>query len=1429
MPFEASTEGPATMLLLDAKPITDLASLMSGVQTTVPVLTTLDPIFHPIPFPIPTPIRLPVQTTVLRAGKPIGYIVTPGADPAPTALGVALKSGTLWLAPSDFGAAFASTPGWVGIPFASATLTASGTVTFPSGQIALDAAATLTLAVTSAIGTTTGPAGDPIGVDFLVAKLVPFPQATIALAPAGATIALGGSASATLYGQTVNATPQTGATAVLVTLGVPYLALPCTVPHETFTIGSSASLELTVAGSAPLTQAGVLFPIVTATPGAFPATVSGWGLSIALGPGMTARFGSLSSPVPLGGAVFALTDAQLFGVLSVGATSATDRYTLWESPAPPSPLPPTQPQLAFPPAQVTIAITNGVLVGFSLNPTQETIAELGILSALLDRPIASDGSRFTIAGIALAVRARTASEITLQIASALPPNPSASLALMAENALIPVAAPNGFILAGTVQNDSVAGALEVIFPTSVIIPTLPDPYAAMYSAARDIASPIGIGAKVSWTATGPPDLTLVVFRTADAGATGTENLGTVAVAAPQRGGVSFALLDVSTKADQWGVGGFTRALSAFTFDELVLNAPNADTFVFTVPGISWEPIVDGTAGVPAWLSAASPDDGTPTVFLVQRTDPTPIVPITALEDYQQAAATAPSTGLLFTLPFGITAALSHHSPAPSPLYLIPAFKFPQAGAAVLTGARVLSVNGGGADPLGITLPGFAAVGYDTSNPAQSDYGAQVLGVLPPPSPAEFWDGTFAPGGSTPEIPVSRIDLSGYGTSMFSDWRDPSITDVGVVRALFDVLLGRTSHEIVQLQTWILPWSVRMQRSVVFDRSDGGEVVKHDSGWKPVGAGQFELLGGDLLPGPISQLQNIRNLVFSDSTVTSSGKTYNPVSFEADVVYAAGLSVAADGGKAVTSTVGLQILGYADDTPGKAPTAAEIIALMQKVGRTNGKTSCIAQVGVGGAAQFTHKVSAFGAAVAAGGTAKLQTALYGTPQLSKDGQWSVSKRPQSQTRPQPVATGTPVPLTLGLPGSATPPTGGHAYTKGWRLLDPEDAQSPDTPQTFYGILQGTGVSKTLYENPLVSDAGDALGFGNKPSLADVGALLGVGDLFPELASALQIPSTDDLPLQGDGFKRTYTWTINEPDRSLLDLGIVHLALVYSAGGTQAQGTLLLDSNGSPTWQLTLTNLSFTARVDGFGSDPLLIITGGFQAGSNVTPGVTNLNVSYGSALSAIQSMFSGLSTLAKDLGGSAELQVGFSGQTLSVQEGFTLPTIPLGFGEISNLGLDLGFSATIPTDLAFHVGIGSAQEPFQWIVDPLTGTGAIVLGVSGGGIDVFIEAGLGLGLAIDLAIASGSASIVVSMSLNVGGGSITIILMLTGNADVDVLGGLASASLTLSAALGISFPLAIPPPDATLSAQVSVGIHISICWVISIDFDGSWSMSETASL
>jgi len=89
-------------------------------------------------------------------------------------------------------------------------------------------------------------------------------------------------------------------------------------------------------------------------------------------------------------------------------------------------------------------------------------------------------------------------------------------------------------------------------------------------------------------------------------------------------------------------------------------------------------------------------------------------------------------------------------------------------------------------------------------------------------------------------------------------------------------------------------------------------------------------------------------------------------------------------------------------------------------------------------------------------------------------------------------------------------------------------------------------------------------------------------------------------------------------------------------------------------------------------------------------------------------------------------------------------------------------------------------------------------------------------------------------------------VLTGTASVDVLGGVASASLTLSAAVGFSLapfppPVNFLPPlpsiptevdfpseTITLLASVSIGIHISICWVVSVDFDGSWQFSQSVS-
>jgi hypothetical protein len=1438
---------PALQASQDAGALTDLLSKVDALRAANPVPgapTIIEPV-------IPFPIHLPQTTTVLRGATTVGYIVTPGGDPAPTGAGVVLKSGILWVQASLLGAAFSAVPGFAGVPFSGATIKATGSVTFSAGKITLDAAATFALDLTSSVTPATGPAGDPVGQDFLAAKLTPFPRATVTFAPEGAAIVLAGQASATIYGQTVKLISASSPIPRDLEFTTPHVAIPCLTALTTFTVSKSTSPEIVLAGAAPILGASVVFPIYNGAPASLPPPADAWGIAIATGPGLSATLAPLTAALTLAAAAFALTPVRLVGLVTNGANRARETYLLWPPAPAPSPLPPAQPPLALPQSQITLDLASGALVAFSADPTQELTIAAGALTAILDRPLDASGQRLPLAGPALLTRIHTASSIVVEVGSTLTQGVT-SLALIAENALVPVGTPNGFLLGGTLTGNVINGGLLIVFPAKAIIPTFPDPYAALYRTTADEEQGLtGISATVAWTPTTAPSVTFALIgesRTAGVTAATTQDFLAADLTPDQSLTPVDRLLDVSTNADQWGILVISRG-NLFSFSGLVLQAPAASTAVFTVPGISWEPVVD-TTNAPAWMSASSPDDGTPTLFLVAVANPAAIVPVATLQQYQ-AAAGSKRTGAMFTLPFGITAELNDTRTNPQlagPTYRIPSVAFPDQK---LTGARVLSITGAPSQPLESTLPGTAEVGYSSSSPS---YGQQVLdGNQPTLSVASFWDQDFGPTGKG-FMPVARIDLSGYGTSMFSDWHDPSIQDVGIVRALFDVLLGRTAHEVVTAQTWIVPWCIRLQRTITFDRSDGGEVIKHDTGWHAVAAGTFEFLQGStvskprILQGPVTKLDNVRNIQFSNTTVIPTGSSihYRPCTFDADVTFAHSLKMAADGKTSVDTVVCTSIQGYADVTASTDVTttlsAGDIMTLLQYEGQVNGSTrvtgttSCVARTHGSGTSQFAMAVTGIGAAVATGSTPKLQTALFGTPQLPKDGQWSIAKRPAGATAPVPVDHNAPVSLTQGTSaGSSVPSSPGSFAADCFRLLDPEDAQSVDSPQNFYSVLQGTGTSKSLFEHPLINDTGNGLGFGNVPGLADAGALLGVAGVFPDLGNVLQIPANQGgLPLNSDGFVKKYKLgaaggqTTPPPDRHLLDIAIVHMVMSYSAQGHPFTGELVLDATpGAPNWSLTLSNLSFETSVEGLGSDPLLIISGGFQAGASTKPGFTNLKVDYGSALSAVQSLLSGLSELAKSLGGDADLDVGFTGNTLSVQQGFTLPTIPLGFGEIQDLGLNLGFSATIPKSLAFSVGIGSQQDPFQWVVSPLAGTGAIVLGVQDGGPNVYIEASLGLGLSLSVAVASGSASIEVGLALDVGTNEVSISASLTGKAELDVLGGLASASLTLSATINVTIEQS--PHQADLSAQCSVGIHISICWVIDISFDGSWGFSETIAL
>jgi hypothetical protein len=245
-------------------------------------------------------------------------------------------------------------------------------------------------------------------------------------------------------------------------------------------------------------------------------------------------------------------------------------------------------------------------------------------------------------------------------------------------------------------------------------------------------------------------------------------------------------------------------------------------------------------------------------------------------------------------------------------------------------------------------------------------------------------------------------------------------------------------------------------------------------------------------------------------------------------------------------------------------------------------------------------------------------------------------------------------------------------------------------------------------------------------------------------------------------------------------------------------------------------------------------------------VSNVNVRYEGILGSLQSIFTNIQQVARFLPGGADagLKVGFSQGHLTVRNAFALPSLPLGTGQITDVAVDMGFDVALsPFDVRFVAGLGSSQNPFRWIVSPLAGTGCVQVAIGNKGLDVLVQAGIGVGLAIDLGIASGSASVALAIELNTDPDPFEIKAILSGRASVDVLQGLASATITLAAGLGIVpppqlfnppfLPPSIPPTEIpsltiTLIASVAAGIHLSVCWVVDVDWDGYWQFRQDIS-
>jgi hypothetical protein len=89
----------------------------------------------------------------------------------------------------------------------------------------------------------------------------------------------------------------------------------------------------------------------------------------------------------------------------------------------------------------------------------------------------------------------------------------------------------------------------------------------------------------------------------------------------------------------------------------------------------------------------------------------------------------------------------------------------------------------------------------------------------------FFNAAFRPTSGLRHVPVSRVDFSGYGASAFSKWINENASAVDVTKVEFDLLTGRTSYGVVEVQSILWPCMARVVRRITLRREGNGAAVR----------------------------------------------------------------------------------------------------------------------------------------------------------------------------------------------------------------------------------------------------------------------------------------------------------------------------------------------------------------------------------------------------------------------------------------------------------------------------------------------------------------------------------------------------------------------------------------------------------------------------
>jgi hypothetical protein len=1090
-----------------------------------------------------------------------------------------IPSGTVWIR-SRF--LVAGAPGMAGLRVAGGTLTTTAAAASIAGRILVNSNAQWVLTVEPE----QPPAGEAAGSDASGASIT-LPQ-TLEVRSNGSPTASGAIGIAG-FGSTLEFN-EAGGAAASDGVSVRFPFGPASLP---WSMGGNRSAAVQLAGSCDATLAVWSLSLSSDAPANLGEAADGGAVQIVLtGPlafrpaGLTG--GTLRSQETM---LTACASSLLMEARRVAGAGRME-LALWN---------PALSRVVFGPEPITRVLYQSERGGGDV----VIVHEGGTIRNRWDLPLRATGSPFGFESRLenFAVLARGEGLFLALVASRDPGNAPEGLAL--ENLYLTVRPPSRLVLLGAYDGIAEVPDGTAIYSFDVLLaqPSLPDPYATNWNPPdAGQAQPAALSTTLTWLAAATPGIESRLERRVffpEPGAVAADEDAILRELFDGHLGShreSLSLLDLSSNDDHFGVAMESLGRLEPTIRENRLNLQFNGMRLLMQPQVLWEPVQFGPVELVSKTNGARTLAGSRSVKLV------PVLPGVMAREWVHSAQGRERCGLMFSLPFGLRAFARFDS--------LEVLQFQRSA----TDASLHSVDFGPGMTSAQQMRLQSSTLRPVDPPAPPDPARTMAGSLRQipnlrPNAAGLASVVDDPGINLQMdelhnfLPLHQADLSGYGLSTFSDWhRD---VPVGITQARFDVLVGRTSLEVIQARTILAPCEAHLVRSIVMERRNSGNVLRFDSGWVAVDDGLFES-PAQFDKGVVIAYRKIRRVRTPGKPLLTlpDGSVWQEVLYDCD----AELENVTAGGQAgrvpvydQTGFIQLQPTG-----PLSAPTADRMALLFAAV---KGVMGGPADIGIRVGGTLDLQVSGLVAGVAPKDgvpTPGFVVAAYGSPKLPRAGQWSaVSVSNAGEASAVDPRRGIPVIRLTGKP-----------YT----FRDPADANRGH-PATEYGLLMTTPTSRVLFPVPSVNPLEPGVLRTAAPAVADPMALAQATGVFPRgvyalraaQAAAFDISGLNDWRMSNPGFDLTAPlpdlakggeWAIQRlfPDAPKLS-GVIDSAL-----------------EGKP-WEIGVTPNDINIEIDPFGK--IFVIKTNYSAISGEPGKLQKPSLDFGPVLDALREIVNAL--------------------------------------------------------------------------------------------------------------------------------------------------------------------------------------------------------------